>query len=138
MLGRMIESYPRPAGLPAPNGYSHAVAFTGRCVAVSGQVPLDAEGNLVGADDPEAQVEQVFRNLGTALYAAGTSFADVVKLTLFLTDLADLAVFRAVRERYLDAAAAPASSLVRVAGLVHPAFRVEIEAWAVVRDPAER
>ena len=105
----------------------------GVLATAQGQVPLDAEGNLVSADDPEAQVEQVFRNLGTALYAAGTSFADVVKLTVFLTDLADLAVFRAVRV-VLDAAA-PASSLVRVAGLVHPAFRVEIEATITGRGP---
>ncbi|MFG2041894.1 RidA family protein [Dactylosporangium sp. NPDC048998] len=130
----MIEHYPRPAGLPAPNGYSHVVAFAGRCVAVSGQVPLDADGNVVGPGDPEAQAEQVFRNLGTALAAAGATFADVVKLTVFLTDLADLPAFRAVRDRYVNATAPPASSLVRVVGLVHPAFRVEIDALAVVGD----
>jgi enamine deaminase RidA (YjgF/YER057c/UK114 family) len=57
--------------------------------------------------------------------------ADVVKLTIFLTDLADLPVLRRVRDEQIDPARPPASSLVRVAGLVHPAFRVEVEALAV-------
>ncbi|GAA2373433.1 RidA family protein [Dactylosporangium salmoneum] len=51
---------------------------------------------------------------------------------VFLTDLADLPVFRAVRDEFIDPAAPPASSLVQVSGLVHPAFRVEIDALAVV------
>jgi enamine deaminase RidA (YjgF/YER057c/UK114 family) len=83
--------YVRPDGLPPVNGYSHAVAFTGRMVVVSGQVPLDAQGRLVGQDDPAAQGRQVFENLRTALAAAGASMSQVVKLTVFLTDLAHLA-----------------------------------------------
>jgi enamine deaminase RidA (YjgF/YER057c/UK114 family) len=69
-------------------------------------------------------------NLTAALAAAGASMAQVVKLTVFLTDLADLAVFRQVRDAYIDTARPPASSLVQVSGLVHPDFRVEIEALA--------
>ena len=57
--------------------------------------------------------------------------AQVVKLTVYLTDLADLAAFRQVRDEYLPAGHAPASSLVQVAALVHPEARVEIEALAV-------
>lgn len=113
------------------NGYSHAVAFTGTVVAVSGQVPVDGEGRPVGEGDAEAQVRQVYANLATALEAAGSSLARVVKLTVFLTDLQDLPAFRRVRDEHQDPAHPPACSLVQVAGLVHPAFRVEIEAWAV-------
>ena len=119
-----------PPGLPPTNGYSHAVSFTGTMVVVSGQVPLDADGRVVGADDPRAQTRQVFHNLQGALAAAGTDLAHVVKLTVFLTNMGDLADFRSVRDEFIDPAKPPASSLVQVSGLVHPAFRVEIEALA--------
>ncbi len=128
----MQQNYVQPDGLPPANGYSHAVAFSGRMVVVSGQVPLDAQGRLVGPDDPEAQVRQVFDNLMAALAAAGAGMEHVVKLTVYLTDLADLAVFRSVRDEYISVEKPPASSLVRVAGLVSPAFRVEIDALAAV------
>ncbi|MGW5369769.1 RidA family protein [Streptomyces sp. NPDC004009] len=127
-----MQHFVRPPGSPPVNGYSHAVAFTGPMVAVSGQVPLDAEGGIVGDRDPAAQIRQVFANLATALHAAGARLQDVVKLTVYLTDLADLDAFRLIRDEYLDPGRPPACSLVKVAGLVHPAFRVEIDALAVL------
>ncbi len=126
----MQQHYVRPDGLPPVNGYSHAVAFSGRMIAVSGQVPLDAQGRLVGENDPQAQTRQVFENLAAALATAGAGMEQVVKLTVFLTDLADLDAFRRVRDEYISADRPPASSLVQVSRLVHPAFRVEIEALA--------
>ncbi|HKE69324.1 MAG TPA: RidA family protein [Nocardioidaceae bacterium] len=125
-----MQHYVRPDGSPPVNGYSHAVAFDGPMVVVSGQVPVDAAGNVVGEGDAEAQVRQVFANLATALAAAGCGMEHLVKLTVFLTDIGDLGVLRAVRNEHIDPARLPASSLVQVAGLVHPAFRVEIEALA--------
>jgi enamine deaminase RidA (YjgF/YER057c/UK114 family) len=122
----------RPEGSPPVNGYSHAVAFTGTMVAVSGQVPLDGAGRLVGENDAEAQVRQVFANLATALAAAGSGLEHVVKLTVYLTDLGDLPAFRRVRDELQDPDHPPASSLVQVAGLVSPGFRVEVDALAVV------
>lgn len=74
----------------------------------------------------------MFANLTTTLTAAGASTADVVKLTVFLTETADLAVFRRVRDEHIDRDSPPASSLVFVSGLVNPAFRVEIEALAAI------
>jgi reactive intermediate/imine deaminase len=127
-----MQHHIRPAGSPPANGYSHAVAFTGTTVLISGQLPLDAEGRVLGYDDPAEQTRQVFRNIATALAAAGATMADVVKLTVFLTDMADLAAFRTVRDEFVDPARPPASSLVQVSGLVHPAARVEIEAVAVL------
>ena len=127
-----MEHYVRPDGMPPVNGYSHAVAFTGRLVVVSGQVPVDADGQLVGQGDPEAQVRQVFRNLQGALTAAGATMDQVVKLTVFLTDMADLAAFRKVRDEHIRADRPPASSLVRVSGLVSPEFRIEVEALAAI------
>jgi enamine deaminase RidA (YjgF/YER057c/UK114 family) len=108
------------------------VSFSGIVVAISGQVPMDEAGHMVGVDDPEEQVRQVFRNLGVALSASGSDFTRVVKLTVYLTDLDDLAVFRKVRDEYLDPSALPASSLVEVKRLINPAFRVEIDALATV------
>jgi enamine deaminase RidA (YjgF/YER057c/UK114 family) len=86
-----------PEGLAPANGYSHAVVASGRVVAVAGQVALDEAGHLVGAGDPRAQTERVFENLRLALAAAGATFADVVKLTYFCTDITMLPVVRDVR-----------------------------------------
>jgi reactive intermediate/imine deaminase len=126
-----MRHHVRPEGTPPTNGYSHAVAFTGTMIMVSGQVPLDADGKLIGPDDARAQARQVFRNIGAVLAAADATMSDVVKLTVFLTDLGDLAAFREARDEVIDADAPPASSLVQVAGLVHPDFRIEVEAVAV-------
>jgi enamine deaminase RidA (YjgF/YER057c/UK114 family) len=82
--------------------------------------------------DAEAQPRQVFTNLGAALAAAGAGWHDVLKLTVFLADLADLAMFRTVRDEFVDTLRPPACSLVQVSGLAHPEFRVEIDAVAVV------
>ncbi|MCZ2525903.1 RidA family protein [Streptomyces sp. HB2AG] len=126
----MLQHHVRPEGLPPVNGYSHAVVFSGRTVAVSGQVPLDEEGSVVGEGDPEAQIRQVFENLRRALAAAGADLGDIVKLTVYLTDLQDLDCFRRVRDQYIPTDRPPACSLVQVVGLVNPAFRVEVDALA--------
>lgn len=127
-----MQDHIRPEGMPPANGYSHAVAVTGTMLLISGQLPLDAEGRLVGYDDAGEQTRQVFRNIATVLAAAGATMTDVVKVTVFLTNMADLAAFRAARDEFVDPARPPASSLVQVSGLVHPAVRVEIEAVAVL------
>ena len=131
-----MQHYVRPDGLPPVNGYSHAVAFGGPLIVVSGQVPVDANGRLVGKDDPAAQIRQVFENLSAAVAAAGATMDHVVKLTVFLTDLADLAEFRRIRDAYISAETPPASSLVQVGGLVNPDFRVEVDALAAVENKA--
>jgi reactive intermediate/imine deaminase len=132
-----MQHHVRPAGTPPTNGYSHAVSFAGPMLVISGQVPLDAEGRLVGYDDCAEQTRQVFRNLEAVLTAAGATMGDVVKLTVFLTNMADLAGFRSVRDEFVDPQRPPASSLVQVGGLVHPAFRIEIEAIAALHPPVE-
>ena len=124
------QHFIRPEGSPPVNGYSHAVAFSGPLVVVSGQLPVDAQGRLVGQDDPAAQITQVFENLTAALAAAGATMEHVVKLTVFLTDLGDVAEFRRIRDQYLSTQRPPASSVIQVSALLNPAFRVEIEALA--------
>ncbi|WP_026212248.1 RidA family protein [Longispora albida] len=121
-----------PDGVAPGNGYSHVVWGTGRFVAISGQISVDGEGKVVGLDDPAAQAEQVFENLRLCLAAAGATFADVVKLTYFVTDVAHLPAIRAARDAVIDTARPPASSAVQVAALFRPEFLLEIEAFAVV------
>jgi enamine deaminase RidA (YjgF/YER057c/UK114 family) len=116
---------------PTP-GYSHVLVAQGRLVAVAGQIALDSDGNLVGAGDVEAQLHQVFRNLGHALRAAGADFGAVLRLGYFLTDIADLPVVRRVRDQYVDTSRPPPSTAVQVAALFAPEFLVEIDALAVV------
>jgi enamine deaminase RidA (YjgF/YER057c/UK114 family) len=123
-----------PDGVAPGNGYSHVVSGRGRLVVVSGQVALDEQGELVGAGDPAAQATQVFANIGRCLAAAGAGFADIVKLTFFLTDTAQLPAVRAARDAVIDTERPPASSAVVVAGLVRPEFLLEIEAFALVAD----
>ncbi|KNB50166.1 RidA family protein [Streptomyces caatingaensis] len=127
-----LEHVIAPDGVASGNGYAHVVAGAGRFVAVSGQVALDERGRVVGEGDVAAQTRQVFENLRRCLAAAGASFADVVKLTYFVTDIADLPAIRAVRDGFVDAARPPASSAVQVAALFRPELVLEVEALAVV------
>jgi enamine deaminase RidA (YjgF/YER057c/UK114 family) len=121
-----------PPTLPTPPGYSQlAVVSGGTLIVIAGQVALDAQGTVVGPGDFAAQTAQVFRNLLAALSAAGAGPRDLVKLTTFVTDLGHLAVFRQVRDQFLDAAHPPASTLVQVTRLFRPDFLIEVEALAV-------
>jgi reactive intermediate/imine deaminase len=129
----MANRFLNPDTLPQPSGYTHVVESTGgRTVYISGQIALDAQGNLVGAGDMAAQAEQVFANLRAALAAANASFADLVKLTYYLVDIVQIQAVRDVRDRYIDAARYPASTAVEVRRLVHPDLLLEIDAVAVV------
>ncbi|MGI5515791.1 RidA family protein [Streptomyces sp. CA-106131] len=127
-----------PTRIPAPDGvapaaaYTHVVIGTGRFVAISGQLPLDEHGELVGEGDPAAQARQVFENLRRCLAAAGATFDDVVKLTFFVTDMAHMPAIRAARAAHIPDDRLPAASAVQVAALVRPEFLMEIEAYAVV------
>lgn len=127
--------YINPETMARPTGYTHVVETTGqRTVYISGQVAVDPQGNLVGVGDMRAQAEQVFRNLQAALAAVNASFADVVKLTYFVVDIAQIQAVRAVRDRYIDPAHLPASTAVEVRQLVRKEFLLEIEAVAVLDD----
>jgi enamine deaminase RidA (YjgF/YER057c/UK114 family) len=122
-----------PDTLHAPFGYSHVVsAAPGRTVWISGQIAVHPDGTPAPAGDWEAQTRLVFENLSQALAAAGATFADVVKLTYYLVDLAGLPVVRAVRDEHLDPERRPASTLVQVVALALPDLLLEVEAMAAV------
>ncbi|MFC5742000.1 RidA family protein [Dyella tabacisoli] len=124
-----------PAGLSAPTGYTHVVqAPAGRTLYLSGQIALDSQGQLVGANNFSAQAEQVFANLKTALEAGGAGFDQVVKLTIYVTDMSQLKALRAARDKYINVKHPPASTLVEVRKLARDGLLLEIDAIAVVPD----
>ena len=104
----------------------------GELLLVSGQVGIDGEGELVSLDDFETQADQAFRNLSTVLEAGGSSMDRVVKVTIFLTDMA--ANFPKVVDlrRKWFTAPYPADTIVQVQSLYRPEVMLEIEAIAVV------
>jgi reactive intermediate/imine deaminase len=122
----------RAAGQAEPiSHYTDAVRAEGPLLFVSGVVPVDGAGRLVGGDDVVAQARQVFSNLGSVLAAGGATLADVVKVTVFLTDVDDRARINVVRQEAFGEAR-PASTLVEIAALAIPGARIEVDAVAVV------
>jgi enamine deaminase RidA (YjgF/YER057c/UK114 family) len=125
-----------PPDLGTPPGYSQVVDVSaGRIIFVAGQTAVDRDGNVIGQNDFAAQAAQVFRNLGIALEAAGCTAAHLVKLTVFLTDMDNLARYREARNRFFASVtppAAPAVTLVEVSKLYGPEFMIEIEAIATI------
>jgi enamine deaminase RidA (YjgF/YER057c/UK114 family) len=127
-----------PETLPPPLGYSHVVGVRGgRTIYISGQTARDKSGAMVGVGDFRAQLTQVFVNLDLAIRSCGGSFADVVKLNYYCCDsvpLTDLPHVIAVRDRFVNNKAPPASTFVVVRRLVMPEWLIEIDAVVVVAD----
>jgi enamine deaminase RidA (YjgF/YER057c/UK114 family) len=120
-----------PSTLAAPPGYSQIVKVTGgQTIYIAGQVALDASRNLVGPGDFQAQAQQVFRNIQTALAEVGADFSHVVKLNMYLLDRSNLPILREMRDRYVNTSAPPASTLVEVKSLAQEDFLLEVEAIA--------
>jgi enamine deaminase RidA (YjgF/YER057c/UK114 family) len=132
---------PKEMGAP-PKFYSHAVTAegTGKLVYVSGQVSWDASGKVVGKADMRAQAEQVFKNVTSALKAAGAGWGDVIKMNGYMVGMHGERVdaYREVRQRYLKAGALPASTLVGVERLVDPELLLEVEVVAAVGARAKK
>ena len=103
----------------------------GNLVYLSGIVAVDGDGNLVGGDDVVAQTRQVFANMRAVLAAAGCGFADVVKVTVFLTNIDDRPLINPVRQEVFGETR-PASTLVEVPRLAVDGAKVEIECVALI------
>ncbi|MCT7961240.1 RidA family protein [Laspinema sp. D1] len=118
---------------PAPVGpYNQAIVATGQFVFVAGQICLDPNtGTLIGEGDVVKQTIQVMANLNAILTAAGATFHDVVKTTVFLADMNDFAAMNAVYAKYFDEATAPARATVQVSRLPKDVL-VEIDCIAVI------
>ena len=120
-----------PPGVHTPQAnYSH-VARVGNTLYISGQVPLDADGNLVGRGDAEAQAEQCLRNVETIVKHYGGTLENVMKITTYITNWGFRPLVAKPRDR-LFSAPYPASTLVVISALASPDFLVEIEAIAVL------
>ena len=118
---------------PAPVGpYNQAIRATGTLLFCSGQIALDpATGALVGTADVAVQTKQVMENLGAVLQAAGATWANVVRTTVFLADMGDFATVNQVYGQYFDEATAPARACVEVSRLPKD-VQVEIDCIAVI------
>lgn len=118
-----------PPGVHTPGAYSHAALVTGAAtrLVLSGQIGVLPDGTVV--EDPAAQIDQALANIATILAANGLSKANLVKMTVFLTDPALIPAWRSARSAWLGEHR-PASTLLIVAGLADPKFKVEVEAEA--------
>ena len=121
----------RVDGLADPISHYTDAVVAGDLLFVSGLVGVDRHGALVGGDDVAAQARQVFANMRTVLDEAGCRFEDVVKVTVYLTDVDDRPKINPVRQEVFGDAR-PASTLVEVSRLAVPGAKVEIEAVALI------
>jgi len=125
----MKKEYISPKGLFEPIGWSHAVK-AGNTIYLAGMVGFDEQRNIV-AGGFEGQTVKALENIKLVLEAAGASLKDVVKMTVYLTDMDNIIEFREIRARYFSPPM-PASTGIEVSRLVLPELLVEIEAIAVV------
>jgi reactive intermediate/imine deaminase len=121
----------RVEGQAEPISHFTDAVRAGGFLYVSGIVAGDGDGHLVGGDDVVAQTRQVFENMRAVLAAAGCGFADVVKVTIFLTDVDDRPLINPVRQEVFGATR-PASTLVEVPRLAVEGAKVEIECVALI------
>lgn len=118
----------------ATRGYTQVVTASGfsKLVAISGQLPLDANNHLVGRGDIEAQTRACYENVRRALAAAGADFSNVIRMTTYLTDLAAQAAgVRKVRAEMFGTKTPPASTMIEIPYLVGDIL-IEVEALAVI------
>ena len=131
------ECWPR-----AGRAFNHGVVEpAGRRVHLTGQVAWDGANQLVGGADAAAQMERCVFNIRAILEPMGGRLEDIVSMTVYFLDPADLPAIQAVRARHFPAETAPASILIQVSGLVAPELKVELVPIAVIpearfRDPA--
>jgi reactive intermediate/imine deaminase len=121
----------RVDGLAEPISHYTDAVVAGGLLFISGLVGVDRDGALVGGDDVAAQTRQVFENMRAVLAEAGCNFENVVKVTVYLTDVDDRPTINPVRKEVFGDAR-PASTLVEVSRLAVPGAKVEIEAIALI------
>lgn len=134
MTESAMPRFLNPETIAKPFGYTHVVEATtpGRIVYISGQLGLDRGGKIVGTPgDFEAQCVQTFENMKAALAAVGLGLQHIVKLNNYLIDMDHLPIFRTVRDRFINTAAPPASTLVAISRLAIKEALFEMEAIAI-------
>ena len=125
--------FSNPDTIAKPPGYSHVVEVTGpgRIVYFAGQLGMDRSGKM-GANTRE-QIELAFENLKAALTSVGAGFEHVVKVNNYVVNIgANIAMFREIRDKYVNTSAPPASTTIGVPELARPGALFEIEAVAIL------
>ena len=133
----MGNRFSNPKTMPAPRGYTQVVETSGpgRTIYLSGQLGMTPAGAFAGAPgDFVAQATQCFENLKAGLKSVGAGFEHVVKLTNFFVDMAHLPLFFAVRDKFVNTKAPPASTAIQIGKLAREGALFEVEAVAVIPD----
>ena len=129
---RKRVSNPPAVARPLKKYYSNAVRVdAGPLLFISGQVAIDKDGKLVGKGDLRAQAVQVLENISAILAAHGAEMADIVKVTVYVTDIRAFNDIADIRERYFPNDG-PSSVIVEISKLALPDLMIEIEAVAAV------
>jgi len=133
----MSTTFDNPAGVPAPppGRYSHLASIDladRKLLILSGQLAIDDEGKLIGADDMTAQAEAIFDNIGTMLAAHGAAFEHIVNIRSYLTDMSRIAEYAIARRARLDPDRLPTSTTVEVSRLFVDGALLEVEVTAVL------
>lgn len=123
----MNPTYVNPVGIKQQTYYTHAVVASGTPVFLTGQVAWNAEGELVGEGDIDAQMRQLWSNIRTLLTELGATPANIVKLVTYGTSRDWLPAIHAERQKHFEEGKFPASTFVLVSGLVDPRMMVEID-----------
>jgi 2-iminobutanoate/2-iminopropanoate deaminase len=131
MQGKRLEHM--VPGMSEPVSHFCHVVTVGRMVFVSGCVASDAGGKVVGGSDVVAQTRQVHENIKRCLTAAGATFADICKVTVYVKNMGDREKINTVRKEYFGASK-PASTLIEVSRFVSSDYLLEIEAIAVISE----
>jgi reactive intermediate/imine deaminase len=123
----------RPDKLPEPKApFSYGILTSpGKLLFIAGQTPINEKGEIVGVGDFEAQARQVFENVKAVVEAAGGSFADIVKVTIYITDAKYRPELDRVRKAFYGTTP-PTSTLLIVSGLAQKEYLLEVESIAVL------
>jgi 2-iminobutanoate/2-iminopropanoate deaminase len=116
---------------PLPWPYSHGIKV-GDTLFIAGQVALDEDLHLVGPGDAEAQARQTWKNIQTVVEAAGGTITDVVRVTTYVVDLADVEAIHNVRREFFPEGDHPTATVVQAAKLGLPGLLLETEAFAII------
>lgn len=120
----------QPEGMHRPTGYTHVVK-AGNLAFLAGQTATDSSGNVVGVGNVEAQADQVYENIKTALASVGANLSSLIKTTTYLTRSEDIDGYRRARAKHIPTDL-PASTLLFVTGLANPLYLIEIEVIAAL------
>lgn len=130
----MMREVINPKNVHWPFGYSHVVKV-GDTVWVSGQLPLDQDGNIVGKGDIAVQTDKTYENLQKCLESVGATLNDIVMLGVYATDLEEYDKTRDIRKKYFGKYR-PATTGMQISKLYFPEAMIEVEATAIIGSGA--